>query len=198
MKSKNDRNRQRALGASCQESAEQRVQRLYSAKGGPLISWLFDEARARGMQINAMADQLGVTYGYINQLRSGIRDTAAIGQGFAEACGRFLGVPPVVVKLLGGRIVLSDFVAPNESEEQLVGRAFRAMLEDPVARKCLPADVNGLPADARRALVLMYVESSGNVLFQLDSLPVMLKHLHSAALVHGENLRLSEKLKNAA
>lgn len=198
MKSKKDRVRERTQVARCRESAEERVHRLYAGKGGPLIGWLLDEARARGMQISEMAEQLGVTYGYINQLRSGIRDTAAIGQGFAEACGRFLGVPPVVVKLLGGRILLSDFLAPDESEEQLVDRAFRVMLEDPVARKCLPADVDGLSAEARRALVLMYAESSGQALFHLDSLPAILRHLHSAAIVHEESQRRAQALENAA
>jgi transcriptional regulator with XRE-family HTH domain len=186
-KGKNTRERFQSRSVHRNETAQERVERLYAAKGGPLIGWLMDEAHARGMQLNELAEALGVTYSYINQLRTGIRSTAAIGQGFAEACGRFLGVPPVVVKLLGGRILLSDFVTPDEAEADLVERAFRSMLADPVARKCLPADVGNLDPVARRALVLMYAESAGQAVFQLDALPTVLRFLHSAAQVHQDN-----------
>lgn len=91
------------------ESAEGRVRRLYAHQGGPLIGWLWDEARRRGIELQQMAAELGVTYGYIHQLRTGIRRTSAISHDFAAACGEFLGVPTVVVLLLAGYLTMSDF-----------------------------------------------------------------------------------------
>ena len=52
------------------ESREERVSRLYASPGGPLIGWLFDECRRRRQEYREMAACLGVTYGYVNQLRS--------------------------------------------------------------------------------------------------------------------------------
>ena len=52
------------------ETPKERVERLYAVDGGPLLGWLMDEAQLRGQLLNEMASALGVTYGYINQLRS--------------------------------------------------------------------------------------------------------------------------------
>ncbi len=103
-----------------QETAEQRVARLYASPGGPLVGWLYDECRRRGQEYRQMADALGVTYGYINQLRSGVRLVRQISDEFAVNCARYLGVPPVVVKMIAGRIPMSDFVHPREPLEDAV------------------------------------------------------------------------------
>mgnify|MGYP001600330484 FL=1 len=67
------------------ESKADRVERLYQSPGGPLMGWVFDEAHTRGHDVKEMAQALGVTYGYINQMRNGIRSTEGISQDFAEA-----------------------------------------------------------------------------------------------------------------
>ncbi len=92
------------------ETAEERVVRLYKADGGPLVGWLFDEAKSRGQTCGEMANELGVSCTYIEQLRNGRRSSVDIKQGVAEACGRYLGGPPVFVKLVTGIIRFSDFV----------------------------------------------------------------------------------------
>ena len=182
-------NKQRLQAAqlSRQENADERVQRLYAGQGGPLVNWLLDEARIRGISIGRLADELGVTPGYIHHLRSRIRSPAAIGQEFADACGRFLGVPTVVVKLLAGRLLVRDFCPPRETEGEMVDRVFRRMLEDPTARQCLPADLAGIDGAARKALVLMYAEASGQDVFGLRELPTMLQYLQRAVVIHDEN-----------
>ena len=96
------------------ESREERVSRLYASPGGPLIGWLFDECRRRRQEYREMAACLGVTYGYVNQLRSGLRQARHISDDFAVSCAHYLGVPPVVVKMVAGRIPMSDFVTPRE------------------------------------------------------------------------------------
>jgi len=54
-------------------SRRERVMRCYRHPGGPLLGWLADEAKRRGHTGQAMAESLGVTAGYIHQLRTGHR-----------------------------------------------------------------------------------------------------------------------------
>ena len=89
------------------ETPKDRVERLYAVDGGPLLGWLMDEAQLRGQLLNEMASALGVTYGYINQLRNGIRKVSHISNEFARSCANYLGVPTVVVKLVSGTMAFT-------------------------------------------------------------------------------------------
>lgn len=174
------------VNPSTTESAEDRVTRLYAHQGGPLIGWLWDEARRRGIELQQMAAELGVTYGYIHQLRTGIRRTSSISHDFAAACGGFLGVPTVVVLLLAGYLTMSDFAVRALSEEEAVERALREMLDDSHVRSSLPEDVSALPVAAKRALVMMYAEVTGRDMFGVRELPNMVRWLQRAAVLHDE------------
>lgn len=169
------------------ESLAERVRRLYAAQGGPLIGWLFDEARRRGHDLSAMAKELGVTYGYINQLRSGIRSAQHIGQEMAQACARYLGVPTIVVKIICGRVLVGDFAMPNETEEKMVERALARMMDDPQVRRSIPVDMAGLGQDAKKALVMLYAETTNLDFFEARQLPQTLNYLQRAALNHEMN-----------
>ena len=169
------------------ESKTERVDRLYKSPGGPVIGWLLDEAYKRGDTLGAMAAEIGVTYGYINQLRTGIRSTEHLSQEVCEGMARYLGTCNAVIKLLAGRIVLRDFLWPNESEEVAVERAFRQMKEDPKIRQVIPHDLGPLSHEAKKALVLIYGESSTQDLFRTRELPNILFWLQRAAIAHDEN-----------
>lgn len=169
------------------ESAEERVRRLYAHQGGPLIGWLLDEARRRGIELQQMAAELGVTYGYIHQLRTGIRRTDSVSKAFASAAGAFLGVPTVTVLLLAGFLTMRDFAVRALSEEELIDKAVRQMMDDAHVRSFLPVDVASLPLEAKRALVAMYSEVTGSDMSEWRELPNMLRWLQRAALVHDEN-----------
>ena len=176
-----------AVPSDTNESAEERVRRLYAQQGGPLIGWLLDEARRRGLEMQQMAAELGVTYGYIHQLRTGIRRTSSVSHDFASACAAFLGVPTVTVLLLAGFLTMRDFAVRALSEEELIDKAVRQMLDDSQVRSFLPVDVASLPLEAKRALVAMYAEVTDADMFELRELPNMLRWLQRAALVHDEN-----------
>lgn len=166
------------------ETPRQRVERLYSEDGGPLLGWLIDEARQRGQLLQDMAAELGVTYGYINQLRGGVRKVSAISQEFARACARYLGVPPVVVHVISGNLALSDFVWPAQDESVLVERAYQTMLRDPAARPSLPRNAADLSVAAKKALVLMYSDATGADILGVRHLPEIVHWLQRAAIVH--------------
>lgn len=153
------------------ETADERVTRIYAHEGGPLVGWLLDECRRRGQLQKEMAQQLGVTSGYINLLRSGLRKTEHISREFAVSCARYLGVPPVVVMIVSGRISMSDFVSPAEPEHVALERAFDAMRADPMVRAVLPMNLEGLSLDAKKALVLFYSNSLGHDVLGLRELP---------------------------
>ena len=152
-----------------------------------MIGWLLDEAYKRGDTLNKMAAEIGVTYGYINQMRTGIRSTENLSQEVCDGIARYLGSCTVVVKLLAGRIKLSDFAFKAETEEAAVNRAFRAMKEDTKIRQLVTVDLESLSFDAKKALVLMYGEVSSGDPFNTRELPNILFWLQRAAVAHDEN-----------
>jgi transcriptional regulator with XRE-family HTH domain len=174
--------------SGAQEIPEERVLRLYDADGGPLMGWLLDETRRRGITLQAMASELGVTYGYVAQLRSGIRKCSQISKGFAAACAAYLGAPTSTVLILSGYLTISDFTVQNESEEEIVERALRKMSDDPQFRSAVfSTDLEGLSFEAKRALAMLYAEVAGQDVFSMRQLPEVLRWLQRAAVVHDQN-----------
>ena len=180
------------------ESKSDRVERLYKSPGGPLMGLLYDEAWKRNDPVAQMAAMLGVTCGYINQLRNSIRQTENISQEFAEACARYLDFPTIVIKLLSGSIRLTDFLRHNESEEAAIDRAIRQIQDDPKVQQAMPADLKSLPLEAKKAIALMYTEVSSNDVFGTKELPHILFWLERAAVTNDENKYVAEvSLRNA-
>lgn len=169
------------------ESPQQRVMRLHAASGGALLGWLLEESERKGHTQREMASELGVTYGYIHQLRNGLRQTRHISPEMTSACARYLGVPSVVVKLLSGSLSVSDFAWPHQTECEVLDRGLHAMRNDPVARALLPADAEALPIDVKRSLVMLYGESSGQDVMGVRCLPDVLQWLQRAAIVQEDN-----------
>jgi hypothetical protein len=169
------------------ENRDERVQRLYAGEGGPLVQWLIDEARRRRMDLIIMAREVGVTYGYIAQLRAGIRKSSQISHDFASACALFLGVPTIVVLLVSGSITMRDFAVRAETEEQAADRALRRMQDDPHLRASVPVDLSQLNAEGKKALTLLYADTSGQDIFGVRQLPDVVRWLQRAAELHDEN-----------
>lgn len=178
----------RLAAPGAEESPEERVLGLYNAAGGPLMGWLVDEARRRGDSLQQMAQDLGVTYGYCAQLRSGIRKTCQISHDFAAACGAYLGIPTSTVLILSGYLTLSDFAVQNESEEEMVERALRKMSDDPQFRSAVfSTDLEELSFEAKRALAMLYAEVAGQDVFGMRQLPEVVRWLQRAAVMHEAN-----------
>ena len=168
------------------ESEAERVRRIYAARGGPLIGWLLDEARRREHDLSTMSKELGVTYGYIAQLRSGLRSTERLSQEMAEACAQYLGVPTIAVKVICGQISIRDFVAPQDSEERCIDRAISRMMDDPHVRKTIPVDLAALSPEGKKAVAILFAETTHLDLFGAQGLPHMVQYLQRAAMNHGE------------
>jgi transcriptional regulator with XRE-family HTH domain len=174
-------------GSKEKETAEERVLRLYKSNGGPLIGWLLDEAKSRRQSCDEMAREIGVSYTYIAQLRNGTRSSVDIRQDMAEGCAKYLGVPPVVVKIVAGSIRLSDFVCAYETEEEMLDRVMRKVQDDPQLRYLLPSNLSQLASPAKKALALMYAETAGHEIFGHRELPTIVRYLQRAAMFHDAN-----------
>lgn len=171
------------------ESDFDRVERLYKSPGGVLIGWLEDDANMRGHDFKEMAEALGVTMGYMLQLQRGIRRVQDITHEFCAACATYLGVPTIAVKIVAGVVRTTDFLNPAQTEEEVIERAIRKMQDDPVIRQAVPMDLTAMPLDAKKALVLMYTETSTQDVLGLSELPAIVHWCQKAAALHDSRQR---------
>lgn len=169
-------------------------------QGDPaLIRALLREAQRRGHQLQQMADSLGCTYGYINQLRAGIREPQHIGQEFAQKAAAYLGVPTALVKLLAGRLTIRDFAWPQRSQEEDIADGLAALRDDPVMGALVPDALYQSAPEVQEFVSTLYMECAGHHPHRIRALPRMLDYLQRAALYEAdfevELARLREALK---
>ncbi|GGP21907.1 hypothetical protein [Silvimonas iriomotensis] len=170
-------------------SALQRKRDIYRFRGGPLLGWLLDECRRRGETQLVMLRQLGFTPSHMTLLRNHKRKSSGISQATVEACARYLGVQPIVIKLLAGHILPSDFLLPGMTEEEVLDRAWAEARGDMALRALVPEDCSNWPLAARRAVMALYHESTGMDPLGLHQLPGILQELQRAAQIHVGNMR---------
>jgi hypothetical protein len=164
------------------ESRSERLERLYSHPGGPLLGWLGDEASQKGHSPAEMSRALGVNFGYVLQLCNGIRKVENVSQDFLDVCARYLGVPTIVCKVLSGNIRMSDFLHRAGSEQAAVDQCLRKMMDDPVRSKLLPNDPMSLEMVAKRALVLMHMTIEPDDFLGVKGLPKIVQWLQRCAV----------------
>ena len=86
---------------------KQKVVKAGSSHNGSLLhAWICQEASNRGETLRAAAKKIGKTYGYFYQLNTGVRDVESVSNEFVISCARYLGIPPIVVKLAAGKIAI--------------------------------------------------------------------------------------------
>lgn len=132
--------------------------------GGLLLSALIRCANERGMQLNDMSRELGVTYGYINQLRNGLRPVGQVSDDFAFACARYLGVPRLTVLMMAGRITPDDAFEREGLMLKEVESAMRYVCDDPSWGHLVTQELRKSSVESKFLLVRMYETSTGKVL----------------------------------
>ena len=166
--------------------------RRQSKEGGNLFSepalirLLVDQARRRGELLTEMSKHLGVTYGYIAQLRTGHRLTIHISDGFANSCARYLNVPPVLVKLIAGRIMPADFAWPQEARQSRVDATTKKMLTDARFASSVPPGFLGCDESVQEFVCMLYDELNTSFDERLKTLPKALRALQRAVEAVGE------------
>ncbi|WP_157648589.1 helix-turn-helix domain-containing protein [Thiobacillus denitrificans] len=129
--------------------------------GAAFLVWLTRTASSRSQKMHQMASALGVTYGYLIQLKKGIRETPRISADVVQAAARYLGCPPIFVKMAAGQVTAQDFYVPKDKMENDVNTAIAYMAGDPNYLYMLPPDLDKLPQDVKAALVLLYQDATG-------------------------------------
>lgn len=142
--------------------------------GGVLLSMLVHRANELGHQLGDMARELAVTYGYISQLRSGLRKTAHISDQFANACALYLGAPRMTVLLASGRINPEDVFSNPVELVSTLPRAIQFMLGDPKYGPLMPPDLIDADPKLQYFIVAMFEDATGRTLLPGRADPVEL------------------------
>lgn len=132
--------------------------------GGLLLAALTACANSRGHHFSKMASELGVTYGYIAQLRNGTREVPQISDDFALACARYLMVPRLTVLTLAGRLQPKDFFESGDVMASEVSRAFEYVCSDPKWGPLVTAELRKSGLESQFALVRLYEGATGKAL----------------------------------
>lgn len=135
--------------------------------GAALLVWLTRIAVSRGHKMTEVASALGVTFGYLVQLKRGIRETPRISCEVVEAAAEYLVCPPILVKLAAGQIALKDFYSPRDRMADDIDAAIAHIASDPDYSFLLPTRVDSLSQDVKASLVMLYQDATGrNLLFR--------------------------------
>jgi hypothetical protein len=164
--------------------------------GGQLLAALFQRANLRGHQLAEMARELHVTYGYISQLRKHSRHVPRITQRFVQACANYLGIRPILVKILAEQVVADDFVEPTDATGALLDAAIQYIRADGGYGTFIPTEVTTASRTMKLFIIDCYREATGIDLTPAASPSKKLRDVMEAMLVFEEhrsaNLALDE------
>lgn len=149
-----------------------------------LMQWLYQAAASRGDTKADLARSLGVTYGYLNQLSTGLRETRNITSEFCRACAQYLRIPAVSVMVACGRIRPEDFVgpAPRPGSRQALALGLERIAADPLVGGLMPPEAWDAPDAVKALLVALYEDATQQELFAPRPLPLFLQRLQEAAI----------------
>lgn len=162
--------------------------------GAALLVWLIKVAIQRGQKMHELSSALGVTYGYLVQLKKGIRCTSRVSEEVIRAAARYLGAPAITVRLAAGQVTLADFALPGDRFSQRVDNGLDFISNDPAYCFLLPAGVEALPMDVKASIVSLYEDATGTQLLSDTSpLPAALKQLRDLL-----DVELTPRIRQAA
>jgi hypothetical protein len=76
-----------------------------SRPGSELLTLLYQRANEQGLQFRELAAALNVTYGYLYQLKVGLREVSEVSDEFVNNCAGYLNKPRLdILSLLGKSI----------------------------------------------------------------------------------------------
>lgn len=139
-------------------------ERELTRPGGILLAALICCANERRLKFGKMAEELNVTYSYINHLRNGIRHVEKISDTFALACAKFLGVPRMTILMYAGKVTSSDLVEGENMLAHEVSRAIGFICGDIKWGHMVTQEQRRADAISQFGLVKLYEAATGKVL----------------------------------
>ena len=88
---------------------------------------------------------------------------------------------------------MSDFIPPQQTEEEFVERAMIRLLEDSKASSFISLDTYTADIAVKKDFLSLYAEVSGDDIYNMKELPEMLRWLQLAAVEHSENVLQAER-----
>lgn len=130
-------------------------------RGATLLQWIIETANEQGLQLNQVAAKLGCTYGYLHQLRKGMKPVPGISEQLIDACAEFLGIPRLAVMIAADIVKPTDFYADEELVTSSLDAALRLIRSDPEwGPRCSPA-VMDLDTRGKLFVINLYEQARG-------------------------------------
>lgn len=129
--------------------------------GGTLLVWLFRHSADRGMSKEELAGALGVSYGYMQQLRSGLRAVPQVSDEFAAKCAAFLDLPKLLVLYAAGKLTAADGYRVDALSVFNLARALDIVLNDPKFGPMVKADLLEASPRLKLSFIQLYEQAAG-------------------------------------
>lgn len=169
------------------EPPAQRLLRLHRHPAGPLVAWLLDDAKLRLHSAAKLAEELGVSGKELDLLERGQALTLLRHRAFIAKVARYLGIPPITVRLLTGDITIRDFATVVEPEQVVIEREFARFCANPQLRALIPEACDEPSLDYMRFLLDVHATHRELDWPELPRLPEILRWLQRAAVLHNAN-----------
>ena len=131
--------------------------------GIELLAAAYQKANEDGLNLRSLAAALGVTYGYIHQLKTGIRAIPQVSDEFITSCARYLKKPKNHVLRLAGKRSYEDEFITDEIDGEL-DTAFSVMFRDSDFGGNMPLSLKSLGRRERLFIVKLYEAATRKVI----------------------------------
>ncbi len=155
-------------------------------RGNALLDALVHTAHQEGIPLTQLAGILGVTYGYVAQLRTGFRKTERLSERFVQACARYLKVPAMTVKALAGIITARDFLSAEELQASALEAGLKRLQQDALLGGFFPSSLWEAEPELQAFVLLLFQESTGLSEFAYQRVPAFIEAAQTAAVLSAE------------
>ena len=122
---------------------------------------LLARANELGQQLHEMAASLHVSYGYISQLRSGLKRTKDVSDEFTTACAKYLDVPRLQVMLAAGKVKPEDLYEDPYDAARSVPRAIEVIAKDTQYGSLMPPQLRQASYELQFFVVTLFEAARG-------------------------------------
>jgi hypothetical protein len=135
-----------------------------NVRGSTLLAWLFSEANNKGLQLKEMAAKIGVTYGYVHQLRTGLKPVPGLSEEVIDNCATFLCVPRIAVLVAADIVRAEDLYAESDCVRTYLQPALRFIRHDPRWGGLMHPTVFEADEKIQQLIILLYEEATNRKL----------------------------------